>query len=85
MKRNVIVTQIIEVEIDESKFTPAFMIGFNETIFDADLDDHLEHLGQLYARGIADDFSSFIEGYGPPTEMGIKFRHRGQEVDSEDI
>lgn len=72
MKRQIQVTQIIEVELDEKKFTPEFLADFNGSIFDASLDDHFEHLAQLYARGIADEFSTFIEGYGPPAEMGIK-------------
>lgn len=79
MKRKVQVTQIVEIEIDETKFTPEFLAEFSGSIFDADLDDHFEHIGQLYARGIADEFSTFIEGYGPPAEMGIK----AQWIDSE--
>lgn len=38
------------------------------------LDDHIEHLGQLYARGVCDAFTTFIEGCGPPKEMGIECR-----------
>lgn len=81
MKKLVQVTQIVEVEIDEAKFTPDFMSSFNETIFDADLNDHFEHIAQLHARGIYDEFSTFIEGYGPPKEMGIKARVKDHEIE----
>lgn len=79
MKRQVIVTQVVEVEIDETKFTPDFMAEFDRTIFAADLDRHFEHLAQLHARGIFDEFTGFIEGYGPPAEMGIKAKVVSQE------
>ena len=71
--KTVIVEQTIRVTVDESKFTPEFMQEFRESFYDFDtLDDHIKHLGQLCARGIADDFS-FIEGYGKASDMGIKF------------
>lgn len=68
------VEQIVEVSIDETKFTPEFMAEFNLTMYRfGSLTKHIEHLAQLYARGIADEFS-FIEGYGNASEFGIKFR-----------
>jgi hypothetical protein len=71
--KTVAVQQIVKVTVDESKFTPEFMESFRQTMFHfTDIDDHLEHLAQLYARGIHDNLSTFIEGYGPPKEMGIK-------------
>jgi hypothetical protein len=63
------VHQTIKVTVDESKFDDAFMREFRESFFPFDtIDEHVEHLAQLEARGIADDF---IEGYGPAKDMGI--------------
>lgn len=47
---------VIEVDftVDPSKFTPEFMAGFARDFFDYDtLDEHLGHLAQLCARGVA--------------------------------
>jgi hypothetical protein len=75
MQRKVAVEQIIEVTVDESKFTPEFMVEFQKTMYDFDtIEEHIEHLGQLAARGIYDEFTTFIEGYGPPKDMGISFK-----------
>lgn len=71
MKREVQV--YLEVEVDETKFTPEFMSEFRESMYDFDtIDDHIEHLAQMYARGVFDAFTNFIEGYGAPDDMGIK-------------
>jgi hypothetical protein len=79
LSKEVRVTQVVKVTIDESKFTPAFMQEFREYLYPFfTIERHLEHLGQLYARGIASDFS-FIEGYGPAMDMGIKFEDVAQE------
>lgn len=73
MKRQVQVTLTVDVEIDETKFDANFMEEFRQNYIDFDsLDDHIEHLGQLAARGIETQFSEFIEGYGSTKEMGIK-------------
>lgn len=81
-RRRVEVTQVVAVTVDEEKFTPEFMAQFQMMMFPFDsIDDHLTHLAQLYARGIVDE-GSFIEGYGPAEEMGIKFESIGgdQEI-----
>lgn len=73
MKFEVEVSQIVTVELDESKFTPEFMKEFQDNFYDfMSLRDHACHLAQLYARGIAYD-NKFIEGYGEPKSMGISF------------
>ncbi len=78
----VIVTQTVEVTVDESKFTPEFMAEFRRYFYEFDtLEEHLEHLGQLHARGMCDEFS-FIEGYGPAKDFGIKFRITDQEEEA---
>ena len=70
MKRTVEVRQLIEVEIDESKFDEQFMQEFRESFYNfTTLDDHIAHIGQLEARGM---LGTFIEGYGPAKDMGIK-------------
>lgn len=72
--KTVEVTQIVNVTIDETKFDEQFMAEFRRYFFDYDrLDDHITHLAQLHARGISDE-NDFIEGYGPASGMGIKFK-----------
>ena len=67
------VVQMVTVAVDESKFTPEFMETYRRSFNDFHtLDDHLAHLGRLFAQGLADD-GSFIEGYGLAAGMGIKF------------
>lgn len=74
MKKMSLVTQTIEVTVDESKFTDEFMNQFRKDFYDFDsVDDHIRHLAQLYARGVVDEFTTFIEGYGKPQDMGISF------------
>lgn len=82
MKKFVKVEQTVEVEVDEAKFTQDFMAEFREVMYPfASLNEHICHLGQLHARGLADDLS-FIEGYGPAKAMGIRFRvvDAGEEI-----
>jgi hypothetical protein len=70
------VTQGVEVEVDESKFTPEFMEEFRESFFPFDtIDDHREYLAELYARGGISGFpTEFIEGYGPAKDFGISLK-----------
>jgi hypothetical protein len=73
MIQEVLITQTVLVEIDQSKFDEAFLKEFRDHFYNfRTIDDHLKHLGQLYARGLVDN-NSFIEGYGPAKDMGIKF------------
>lgn len=77
-KFTVTIEQTIEVELDESKFTSDFMAEFRHSFYPFEtLQEHAEHIAQLQARGIIDlegyvSPREFIEGYGPPSEMGIK-------------
>lgn len=74
MRKRVQAVMTFDIEIDETKFTPEFFAQFDAAIspFGNDLNEHFEHLAQLFARGIADS-NSFIEGYGKAAEMGIRF------------
>lgn len=76
MRREVIISQVLLIEIDETKFTDQFMEEFRQSFFPFDTtDEHFEHIAQLQARGVIDlEFNptEFIEGYGPANEMGIK-------------
>lgn len=77
------VTQIVEVELDEAKFDETFMQEFRDAVsligagfyqFDT-IEEHAEYLARMHACGIYDLdgwFDTFIEGYGPQNEMGIK-------------
>jgi hypothetical protein len=67
----VAVTIDVKVTVDEAKFDDAFMQEFRDGFYNFhDLDAHVEHLAQLEARGLLRD--DFIEGYGPPKDMGIE-------------
>lgn len=69
----------VEVEIDEAMFTETFMEEFRESFYPFfDVNDHVEHIAQLEARGLLDDFT---EGYGPIKDMGIKARTVDWTVD----
>lgn len=73
MKRRVVVEQEVTVEIDTKKFDAKFMREFRESFYPfMTRDEHLQHLAQLYCRGLADN-GSFIEGYGKAADMGIRF------------
>lgn len=73
-KHLVLVSQLVEVEMDEAKFDAEFMREFVGSFYPYDtIEDHARHLAQLHARGIVDN-SDFIEGYGPAKDMGIRFR-----------
>lgn len=76
------VVRFVEVTLDESKFTEAFMAKFRESFFPFfTIEDHREHLAILYARGVIDGWKDeFIEGYGRANEMGISFKDNGSEA-----
>jgi hypothetical protein len=80
----VAVTQVVKVTVDETKFTEEFLAEFRAHFYPFNtLKDHIEHLGQMHIRGVIG--SDFIEGYGPPEDMGIKFEDvRYIEVESDD-
>jgi len=81
LKYSVDVEITVEVEVDESKFTEEFMEGFRQNFYPfTNIYQHVGHLAQLYARGIVNEFETFIEGYGPPGDFGIKFKALGQNV-----
>lgn len=72
-KYKVEVTQMVTVEIDEEKFTPAFLSEFRDVFYPfRTVLEHVEHLAQLNARGLAFN-QSFIEGYGEAKDFGIHF------------
>lgn len=88
MKYRVVVTQFVEVEIDESKFDDKFMEEFRESFYQAyDIIEHVEHIAQLQARGVIDleCTPEFIEGYGLSNEMGIKARNVELEITDVEI
>lgn len=82
-KFEVDVSRLVEVIVDETKFTEEFMEEFRGYIDDSfyELHDHIEHLGWLYAAGRVND-NDFIEGYGPAKEFGIKFREIQDDIEN---
>lgn len=73
----------VEVTVDETKFTEEWLADFRSFMYNFHtIDQHLEHLGQMYARGFIDDLPGcFIEGYGDTEELGIKFRKIYEDVE----
>lgn len=70
MKKTIDVIFAVEVEVDETKFTPEFMEAFSRYFCEFDtIDEHIEHIAQLAARDMLN--KSFTEGYGPLRDMGI--------------
>ena len=86
MRREVEITSTFEIEVDETKFTPEFFAEFSSYMFHMDtVEEAIEHLADLYARGVIDNFSETVEGYGDLKEMGIKFhgtRDAGAFIDN---
>jgi hypothetical protein len=79
--KTVLVTQFVDVTIDETKFTDDFIKEFKEVFYDfEDIDEHIKNLAQLYARGVYDN-GDFIEGYGDAKNMGIKFEDNDIEIE----
>ena len=79
MKRTVSVEMLVEVEVDETKFTPEFMGEFRDHFFGLDtVEEHIEHLAQLEAREVLSQ--EFTEGYGPLKDFGIVARVIGCET-----
>ena len=80
-----ITRRYIAVTVDETKFTPQFMAEYRQSFFNYNtIDEHREHLAELYARGVIDGWSDeVIEGYGPANEMGISFRDLGSETEKD--
>lgn len=79
IKQTVEVTQEFEVEVDETKFTEAYMEEFREMFYPFySIDDHMMHIAQLFARGVVYDNDEFVEGYGILSELGIKVTELGQ-------
>lgn len=67
------VEMTVKVGVDEAKFTDQFMAEFRTAFHDfRTLDEHREHLAQLFARGLISN-DAFIEGYGQAADMGITF------------
>lgn len=76
--KQVEVTQLVEVTVDESRFTDEWMESFRKMFYTYNsVDEHLQHLAQLEARGITYQphvSNEFIEGYGNASDMGISIR-----------
>ncbi|UTC29421.1 hypothetical protein BAMBUS_03390 [Brevundimonas phage vB_BpoS-Bambus] len=63
-----------DVEIDESKVTPEVLEEFSTYItYVGSVEDLVEYLANLYARGVIDGSDRMIEGLGRPEEFGLKF------------
>ncbi len=64
------VTRYVEVKLDETKFTDAFVEDFRKDFYPFySREEHAHHLAQLEARSLLNP--EFTEGYGPLSAMGI--------------
>jgi hypothetical protein len=80
MKRKVEVTFLVEVEVDETKFTPEWITDWQKVFYPFNsVEDHIEHIAQMEARDILNP--KFTEGYGPLADMGIKASVIDQRAD----
>lgn len=72
----------VSVTIDPKKFTKKFLKDFAATFYKfTTVQQHVDHLAQLYARGVVNSMTTFIEGYGDIKEFGISFKELSIEVD----
>ena len=70
MRYTVTVSQLVDIDLDESKFTPEFIEEYKNSFYPyTDIEDHAGHLAQLCARGL---LGEFVEGYGTAKDFGIK-------------
>jgi hypothetical protein len=71
--KQVKVETVVEVTVDDDKFTDAFMKEFQEYITSfVTLDDHILYLGWAFVSGSCTQ-NDMVEGYGELSAMGIKF------------
>jgi hypothetical protein len=78
VRATVHVVQDFEVIVPDILLTEEFMAEFRKSFYGfTTKEQHIKHLAQLHARGLADD-DSFIEGYGKG--VGIKFLFPSIEV-----
>lgn len=85
-KHTIKVVRLIEVTVDESKFTPEFMGEFRRHFYPSfhTISDHADHLAALYASGVIHDLDPdpFVEGYGRLSEFGVEFRELNTETEA---
>ena len=69
------VEQTFDITYDPTKFTPEFLEHFRQHFYDFEtVDDHLNHIADCIARGIAYGPECFLEGYGKLSTFGITWR-----------
>lgn len=81
MTRNVAVTFLVEVTVDETKFTPEFLAEYATVLQDFDLEGHIKHIAFLEVMDLLRD--DFTEGYGKLSEMGITATIHDSETEIE--
>jgi hypothetical protein len=76
MKKYCVTVEIgVEVTLDETKFTEEWMKEFRDDFYPIyDMEGHAKHIAQMAARGIYNEGSTFVEGYGETSEMGITIK-----------
>ena len=80
MKKTVIITQRVDIEIDETKFTKEFMQEFGNCFYNfKTINDHIEHLAQLSARGCIGSWGDVPEGY----DKNMLIKHNSEIIDIE--
>jgi hypothetical protein len=77
---------VLDVTLDESKFTDEVMNDFNDCIGKTDMAGHFKNLAFQEANGFI-GFDNFVEGYGDISDLGVEFREvsRDQEIIDDNV
>jgi hypothetical protein len=77
--REVEVTQIVRVTVDETKFTPEFLADFAKAITNYDsVEEHICYLARMHVRAEIES-DSRLEGYGLLHDFGVDFEILSEE------
>lgn len=83
--RRFVATQEVEIKLKEEAFTEEFMAEFRRGFYGfTTIDEHAQHIAQLYARGLHTDFAlgfDFIEGYGNIRDFVSEVTLAGFEIE----
>lgn len=84
MTKTVTVMQELKVTVDEARFTDEFMEAFSKCFFQTlTIEEHIEHIAEMFAKGVVTSDAQFLEGYGVLRAFGITIK-RSDEFTSID-
>jgi hypothetical protein len=84
--KKVVVTQVIEVKYDPSKFTEEFMSDFRQYMFSHfnSVDDHIKYLATLYARGFLENEWEFYGDLEENMKIQLNIENIEAELENDD-